>query len=185
MPRAVGRPVHDRRRGAAAAVVPPPPAAPPPLVVRRQCDVAPPPVAAPPVDRWHSCARRSTSVADGRGRRRADAGRGSCATARRARRATLRTAGPCVGRGRRAVRPGRLDDDVAELLGSVQSAQRVDRKLKRLAGRGGRLAELPGRCIDILAADRVRHIDRASCCATPISADRARCGCCNRAGPDR
>ena len=46
-----------------------------------------------------------------------------------------------------------LDDDVGELLGIDQPAQRVDRQLKLLAGGNRRLADLAGRDLQVLLAD--------------------------------
>ena len=49
--------------------------------------------------------------------------------------------------------------------------------------RGRRLADLPGRGVEVLAADGVGHVDGGHVAATPASAGRARRGCCSRAGP--
>ncbi len=52
----------------------------------------------------------------------------------------------------------RLDDNVAELLGSYQASQSVDRHVECLIGADRRLADPARRHIEILAADGVRDI---------------------------
>src|SRR5436190_1910706 len=53
-----------------------------------------------------------------------------------------------------------LDDKLARLFWFRQSTQRIERQLKRLTHRRGRLTELPGRRIQMLIANRIRNVDR-------------------------
>ena len=53
-----------------------------------------------------------------------------------------------------------LEDDVAELLGVLQPAERVDRVLEHLARRGRRLADLPGGDLGVLLLDGPDRITR-------------------------
>ncbi len=61
-----------------------------------------------------------------------------------------------------------------------RSRQRI---LKVLPGRNRRLADAPGGHLAILVRAESGLLRRASCPATRFSPDRARCACCNRAGP--
>ena len=58
-------------------------------------------------------------------------------------------------------RLARLDDDVGELLGIDQPAQRVDRQLELLALGHRLLADLAGGDLDVLLGDGREHVDGA------------------------
>ena len=60
---------------------------------------------------------------------------------------------------RLALRPG-LHHDVLELLLGLEPALRVDDQLPVLPARHRRLADLPGRHLHVLLADRVHHLGR-------------------------
>ena len=78
-----------------------------------------------------------------------------------------------------------LDDDVGELLGIDQPAERVDRELELLTGGNRLLADLAGGDLQVLLADGGDDVFGARWSARPASRDRARPACCNRARPGR
>ena len=87
------------------------------------------------------------------------------------------------GRGRALVRRvAGLDHDVAELLDVGQPAQRADRVLERLAGRGRLLADLPGRHLHVLLLDGLDHVARRTGRWPGACPGRARPACCSPAG---
>src|SRR5262249_2385106 len=74
----------------------------------------------------------------------------------------VRGVGPRRGRRLRRTAPlRRLDDDVGELLGVGQPAERVDRQLELLPLGDGLLADLPGGHLDVLLGDGGDDVDRA------------------------
>src|SRR5439155_18453355 len=52
-----------------------------------------------------------------------------------------------------------LNDDVGELLGVGEAAERVERQLERLARADGRLSNLAGGRFDVLGANGVGHVE--------------------------